>query len=98
VPFFLRQSTGGKKDSPDDHVEADFLSPIRGRVEDIPHDDPVKSNYHSSYIKQPEEKSFRLVPSHHNLIRSHSFPLLKRGSTVTVTPVREASPLRMDDR
>jgi hypothetical protein len=91
VSLFLCQSTGGKKDGPDDHVEANFLSPIRGRSEDIPHDDTVKSSSQSSYVEQPKEKSFRLVPSHHKLIRSHNFPLLKRGSTVT--PVREASPL-----
>ena len=43
MPPFLRQSAGGNEDGPDDHVKADFLSPIGRRSEDIPHNDTVES-------------------------------------------------------
>ena len=47
MPPFLRQTTGGNEDGPNDHVDADFLSPIRSRMEDIPHDDAVKGKCYS---------------------------------------------------
>ena len=71
MPLLLRQSAGGKENGPDDHVNDDFLNPIRSRSEDISHDDAVKSTCHTRESKEPNKEFFHPVPSPHNLIFVH---------------------------